>query len=615
MTVTIKHHFNFYSAVIFFILLQTCSLFSNATGAFAEIINEDLSPILVAHFDTSTRIDEPRTLPHTVHGGKIIPDGVVGPALRLNDKEYLEIDVKDIISSKEGTLLFWVRPQWGYYQHTDDNLISHTFASMKWADNRNGYFALSDGWWEPAGSLKTYFVGNNQDYAHTSQKILYRASEWYHFACTWKAGKPGEIKLYSDGELLTSNSKFSNLVFLAKDKLYIGSDHGTPLTKGRFANSDFDELAVFKEALSESQIKDIYETQSSIRPIDKMAWLNEVLSNTYNPTRDANGVILETRAIFDEGTGWMTPSGALRIIKRIKKAGFNVYIPCVWHGRGTRYPSVIAPPENNTGWVDDPLKRLITIAHSNGIEVHPWFTVALRQREFFTSFYDDNTPPKAFDVHRPAFRSFIVNLITDVATRYDVDGINLDYIRTMGLCKCGYCLRSYRALYGRNLIADSLKRQPNGALEAHLQDWQDRSIELIVKEISNHIKAVKPNISLSVDGHPVPELLPPDIQGRHEIQWANAGLVDTIFCMDYSNRPDFELYLVVKNELNNPEKVALVLGNYERLEDNKIVPRDADLLNNIVQYAQRLGFGGIGVYLYSQLVDSQIASLATGSFK
>ncbi len=614
MKETSKNNYSIFSVIILFFILTVFSISGKSIIAFAETITENLEPTILAHFDSSPRIDEPRSLPHRVHGGKIIPDGVVGPALRLSDGEFLEIDVKGMITSRGGTLMFWVRPQWGYYQHEGDNLISHTFASMKWEDNRNGYFVLSDGWWEPAGSLRTYFVANNKDYAHTSQKMLYRANQWYHFACTWKAGNPGEIHLYCDGVLLSSNGKFNGRLFRANDKLYIGSDQGTPLANERYANSDFDELAVFNEALSEDQIKSIYETQSAVKPIDKMAWLNEVLSKPYNPSRTSNGELLETRAIFDEGTGWMTPSGAFRTIKRIKKAGFNVYIPCIWHGRGTRYPSKVAPSENNNTWQDDPLARLIKIAHSNGIEVHPWFTVALRQREFLTSYYDKNTPQKAFDVHRPAFRSFVVNLITDVAKRYDVDGINLDYIRTMGLCKCAYCTRSYQTAYGRSLVADSNNKQPNGALEPHLQDWQNQSIEIIVRQVSENIKSINPNLILSVDGHPVPEFLPPNAEGRNEVAWANSGLVDMIFSMDYSLTPDFQLYDIIRNSMKNPLKISILIANYERIDKDKVIPKNSEKLSRLIKYIQNKYYENIGIYLYSQLNDDQISDLKNSNF-
>ena len=51
----------------------------------------------------------------------------------------------------------------------------------------------------------------------------------------------------------------------------------------------------------------------------------------------------ESRIIFDEGLNWVTRVSAERLCSRIARAGFNVFSPCVWHGRGTIWPSKLAP--------------------------------------------------------------------------------------------------------------------------------------------------------------------------------------------------------------------------------------------------------------------------------
>ena len=55
-------------------------------------------------------------------------------------------------------------------------------------------------------------------------------------------------------------------------------------------------------------------------------------------------MVRESRVIFDEDMQWATSRAATdRIIATIKKAGFNVYIPCVWYGGSTLYPTRLAP--------------------------------------------------------------------------------------------------------------------------------------------------------------------------------------------------------------------------------------------------------------------------------
>lgn len=95
----------------------------------------------------------------------------------------------------------------------------------------------------------------------------------------------------------------------------------------------------------------------------------------------------ESRAILDERFNWLTKKDADNTLQRIKKAGFNVFIPCIWHGRGVTWPSDLAPKEplweNKYNPDFDPLRYLITRAHQMDIEVHPWLTIETNKRNSF----------------------------------------------------------------------------------------------------------------------------------------------------------------------------------------------------------------------------------------
>lgn len=540
----------------------------------------------------------------TSFGSEIIPDGISGAALRLPKEAYLTIESEKLINQKSGTIIFWVRPHWNYYDRVGETLTSHTFISFEWDEPKRGYFAISDGWWEPAGSLKTYFVFDNQQYVHTSKVHKYLKDYWVQMACTWDV-KAGIVRLYIDGQQISESRR----PFTSPSKpktIFIGCDKGTTMSNNRWADCDIDEISFYDKALAPKTITKHcrqYDTDPQAR---YLAYLKNELSSVKKSQHDP--ARRHIRAIFDEGTGWMTPTGALQTIERIKRAGFNVYVPCVWHGRGTRYPSAVAPSEEKLDFQDgDPLARVIEIAHKNGIEVHPWFCVALRQREFLKDYYGPGTPEKAFDIHRPNFRTFITVVINDVIARYEVDGINLDYIRTMGLCKCGYCQSEYHKRFNRNLLNDIHNQNPRIALIPELQEWQDTDVEVIVKKVSQLCKK-KPPIILSVCGHPRPASFQFDIQGRNETRWSKANLVDVIFSMDYSTRPDWETYYELQDELAG-NAIIMLIGNYEKdFLTRKVQPRDANILSSMVKLLIN-DPGSYGIYLYSMLTDEHISSL------
>jgi len=569
------------------------TLFSQGVAVHCEASAlSNLNPTVYLKFNKSPGEEVPADISIKIQGGRAIDQGLSGRAWRLNQGDYLEIALKDKLNPAEGTIMFWVRPHW---ESTAGD--SHTFLSFVWSGEDRPYFTITRGWWEPAGARRTYFIFNNQDHAHISKIIDYEPKGWTHLACTWKGGEPGYLRLYVNGFKAAEGRFTSKKIREVASPLYIGSDQGSPLAKARWAESDLDDVVFMPTALSDEQIFSIF-AQQKPPPRQKL--------------QQQGGKVLETRAILDEGVGWATEAGARKTIERIKRAGFNVYVPCVWHGGGTRYPSTKAPlAPGFTILTTDPLKRLIDLAHQNGIEVHPWFCVALRQRDFLPEFYGPGTPDNAFDLHRPGFRSFIVDVILDVVRRYDVDGVNLDYIRTMGLCTCDFCQQEYRRTSGRDLMQDIAQLQPGKSLPPDLQKWQDEAVEDIVRKVSEKAKTIKPNLIISVDGHPQ---LKPSPEGREEVKWANAGLIDVIFNMDYRKVPDFDTFQTIRHHLKDPARLIMLLGNYDKKE-TAVGPTEANHLARVVEYVQGRWPGRVGIYLYNQLSDAQIEALAQGPFQ
>jgi len=187
--------------------------------------------------------------------------------------------------------------------------------------------------------------------------------------------------------------------------------------------------------------------------------------------RDAAGRLLESRVILDEGTSYLK-EGPDAVIDKIKRAGFNVYIPCVWHGRGAIYRSKTTVVEPRFAryfkGLADPTAEMIRKAHAAGIEVHPWFCVAYRgEPDPHPEFSRDGMPTEGgyltpYDMQDPAFRDFIVKEIVAFATDYDVDGINLDYIRTLGISYSKIARELYEKKYGVDAGVDRAGPQAGG---------------------------------------------------------------------------------------------------------------------------------------------------------
>jgi uncharacterized lipoprotein YddW (UPF0748 family) len=524
-----------------------------------------------------------------------------------------------MLSCSQGSISVWVNPQWNKEAHS-----SHTIMSFRWDGTPQGYFSLSQGWWEPAGKDYFYAILNNQEHLHLKFPDKLAINFWTNIIVTWKSGKKGFFRLYIDGKMVRQKRKAFSSNSRIIWPLYIGSDQGTGGKHKRSFNGYFDNLMIFSYPLNDSEISCIFHKQiKKLENFNKkqISWMNDVLKQPVSEKRTNTSKLIETRAIFDEGIDWATSrSKTDEILSRIKQAGFNVYVPCVWHGKGTYYRSPVAnydirlKKRMSTG--DDPLEYLIQKAHSMGLEVHPWFTVVKRSNSDYPQFYDEGTPVGAYNVHIEAFRNWIISLMTDVVERYDVDGINLDYIRTMGICKSDFCKIDYKEKTDHYFLQDYALSRIDGAARGRIQKWQDDAVGDLVKRLSVAVKRMNPSIIISVDGRPVSKGEKRRLQGRDVISWSNNGWIDRVYTMEYEEKINHKRIDEVMNDLDNNMKLTVLLGNFERAASKTVSPRSGKLVDQLIRYVKRKWPDrGVGLYLYEQLSDEQIQELRRSSFR
>lgn len=319
------------------------------------------------------------------------------------------------------------------------------------------------------------------------------------------------------------------------------------------------------------------------------------------------------RFVLDEGFFWVDRAGAAKFVATAKAAGFNALVPCVWHGRGVTWPSAqLKEPK----WSEsrrplvDPLGNLIAEAHAAGLEVHPWFTVVLRQRDFMPAFWGAGTPVEAFDVHNPEFRRYIRDLILEVTARYDVDGINLDYIRAKGVCTSAACQDSYRLMTGRNLLVDNVAMRVSDSAERAIGNWNGAAVSDLVREISNGVRKTKPGTVLTVSSHAGMREL--RVEGADSIAWANSGLIDYILHIEYAQVGQIrhELLDNALLKLKDDAQLIMIAGNYESPpRDNSVAwPREPVAVGRALDFAGSFNpkQSSVALYTYQYLTPEQV---------
>ncbi|RLF22786.1 MAG: hypothetical protein DRN15_08055 [Thermoprotei archaeon] len=274
------------------------------------------------------------------------------------------------------------------------------------------------------------------------------------------------------------------------------------------------------------------------------------------------------------------------LLDRMKENGVNLIIVFVNpRGQVAYYPSKYYKFIGGRG--EDPLARIIDMAHERGIKVWAWFDFMgykeLLERHpdwaavypdgkttLERPYYEGSAARYPMNPLHPEVKEFWKNALLELVTRYDIDGVNFedDY---------GYCYG------GENYSYDDMNRKAflRFALEHNVTDvvWPDdvvpggryhdlwikfkcHTIAELTKELYQAIKSVKPHVvvSIAVAVHPW--------QLECGVDWrllAKEGCIDALTFMLYSDDTDWvarsaKMVLDEFKRLNSTVKPIIIIG-------------------------------------------------------
>ncbi|MHC5938665.1 glycoside hydrolase family 10 protein [Nostoc sp.] len=277
----------------------------------------------------------------------------------------------------------------------------------------------------------------------------------------------------------------------------------------------------------------------------------------------------EIRAVWlDRGTIVRAGSkaGLAEIFDRLAQAGINTVFFETVNAGYTIYPSQVAKDQNPLirGW--DPLAEAVKLAHERDMELHAWvWTFAAgNQRHNEIINVNPNYPGPVLAAHpdwanydnlgnmipvgqtkpfldpaNPEVRQYLLKLFDEIVTRYNVDGLQLDYIRypfqdpsagrTYGYGKAA------RAQFQQLTGVDPINISPS---QPELwQKWtifRTAQVDSFVAQVSQELRQKRPNLILSVAVFPLPELERIQKIQQNWETWARRGDVDLIVPMTYA---------------------------------------------------------------------------------
>ena len=181
---------------------------------------------------------------------------------------------------------------------------------------------------------------------------------------------------------------------------------------------------------------------------------NERQENGRN--KEARGVYLNPRVQFPPEAK-PGREKVKEIMGILSQNGLNFILPLMntqgqiyYHGNlGKRYTDE---------W--DPLEEMVREAHRDGMRVHSWFCVfeeggeKARENPDLVLTNRDDSLRNALDPGNPRARKYMIELIMAVVKNYDIDGINLDYLRyptNDTVCYCAHCRGEFKDRFGVDL--------------------------------------------------------------------------------------------------------------------------------------------------------------------
>ncbi len=245
-----------------------------------------------------------------------------------------------------------------------------------------------------------------------------------------------------------------------------------------------------------------------------------------------------------------TQEGIKEVIKQCKTYGIDQVYVVVWNRGHTLYPSAIMEVTFGEKIMPrfagrDILKELITEAHKEGLKVHAWFEFG------FSSSYQENdgghilrAKPhwKALDskgnlvskngfqwmnAFNPEVQDFLLSLIKEVVTTYEIDGIQGDDRLPANPSTSGYDA----------LTVSAYKKDHNGKLppedykDLDWIQWRAEKLTLFAKVIYDTVKEINPKVAVTM----APSIFP---WSKEEYlqdwpAWVANGWVDTVIPQVY----------------------------------------------------------------------------------
>ncbi len=340
---------------------------------------------------------------------------------------------------------------------------------------------------------------------------------------------------------------------------------------GKYAESIFDPETVTIQAkvvvqgpdgvLREEILeKTINKADAPVASLDN--WLKQGLER--KPRRTADGTLMETRYLYihqDVVRWWESVEKMKKTIAACAETGVNVLCPGIRHHGESYVQSRVAPMRKGVPQDVDMFKLFIEEAKKAGMVVLPNISCAQGGKELRALHpewtvikkdgSEDRTEGGTADMLHPAYQQHLLDYIRDIVTRYDIVGMELDFIRVKVMSYSEERKRDFRAKFGKDLMAV-------GVSDPDYQRYCADGIDSIVRRTHEMFREINPALTLSSWGS---TLL---TQGRNPIKWTNNGWLNWWAYEAYNTSPEHTVkrWIQYASEMKEPWRAWPSLACY-----------------------------------------------------
>jgi uncharacterized lipoprotein YddW (UPF0748 family) len=308
--------------------------------------------------------------------------------------------------------------------------------------------------------------------------------------------------------------------------------------------------------------------------------------------------------------------------QRLHQLNFNTIYPTVWQESYTLYPSAVAAEVIGQEVFPEPglqgrdmLAEAVELGHQQNLAVIPWFEFGLmatanselvqRHPDWITHRRDGNEIFMQGDFERvwlnpahPEVRQFLLDLVTEVVTNYDVDGIQFDdhFGMPVDMGYDDYTIQLYQQEHGGAL-------PPTDPTDPLWMTWRARQITTLMVELFFAVKNQNPDCIFSLSPNPGEFAYENYLQDW--FTWERLGFIEELIVQVY--RLDMERFLFELDRSPMPDIRTHTPVSIGILTGLRVLPVEMEHIANQVWTVRDRQFAGVAFFFYGSLGDRDAA--------